>query len=103
MFSPVRVSTCLAVFVFALFAQNPATDPPPPEPRLPSGRLQRDEILKAEHAKSIEDAQQLIRLSEELKTELEKDTQYVFSIAAVKRTEEIEKVARRIRSRMKSH
>lgn len=102
MFSLIRVSPFLAVTAFVLLAQNPPPPAePPPEFRLPNGRLQRDEILKADHAKSLEDAKELIRLSEELKSELEKDTQYVLSLSAVKRTEEIEKVARRIRSRMK--
>jgi hypothetical protein len=69
--------------------------------RLPSGKLQQDEILKADHEKSIKDAAQLIDLAESLKEELEKDTSQVLSISSLKKTEEIEKIARRIRSRLK--
>lgn len=71
------------------------------EIRLPNGKLQRDEIVKAEYQKSLEDAAELIRLSEELKADLEKNSAFVVSIPTIKRTEEIEKLAKRIRSRMK--
>jgi hypothetical protein len=107
MMSPLRVVPLLLVpaAAFVILAQIPSATPPnsepAPETRLPNGRLQRDEILKADHAKSLDDAQTLIRLSEELKAGLEKNTEYVFSLATIKKTEEIEKVARRIRSRLK--
>ncbi len=69
--------------------------------RLPSGKNQRDEILKADYEKSLEDAAQLLKLAEELKIDLEKSDRYVLSIGTMKKTEEIEKLAKRIRSRMK--
>ena|SRR5689334_13829689 len=69
--------------------------------RLPNGKLQQDEILKADHEKSIKDAAQLIELSESLKKELEKDDSHVLSIASLKKTEEIEKIAKRIRARIR--
>lgn len=75
-----------------------------PEPtRLPNGKLQQDEIVKEEHEKSIKDAAQLVDLAESLKAEIEKDDAHVLSLATLKKTEEIEKIARRIRSRMKHY
>jgi ATP-dependent helicase/DNAse subunit B len=75
-----------------------------PEPtRLPNGKLQTDEILKADHEKSLKDAAQLVALSQSLKEEIEKDDAHVLSISSLKKTEEIEKIARRIRSRMKHY
>lgn len=71
--------------------------------RLPSGRLQRDEMMKADHARNLEDADSLIKLSGELKEEIEKNTQHVLSISSIKKTEEIEKIAKRIRSRMRRY
>jgi hypothetical protein len=73
----------------------------PAEVRLPNGKLQQDEILKADHEKSVKDAAQLIELSENLKRELEKDDSHVLSISSLKKTEEIEKIAKRIRARLK--
>jgi hypothetical protein len=69
--------------------------------RLPNGKLQRDEILKAEYKKSLADSKDLVKLATDLHTELEKNDQYVLSLSAIKKTEEIEKLARRIRERIK--
>ena len=66
----------------------------------PGAKDMRDEIMKAEHAKSIKDAEQLMRLSQELRDELEKNTRFVLSLSSLKKTEEIEKIAKRIRNRM---
>lgn len=72
-------------------------------PKLPDGRSQNEEILKAEHEKSLKDAGELIKLAEDLKIELEKNDRHVLSMGAVKKTEEIEKIAKRIRGRMKRY
>lgn len=92
----------------ALAAQQtpPGRQFPPPEPqeddvRLPNGKSQRDEILKAEYQKSLDDARELSRLADELKLDLEKNDRNVLSIATLKKTEEIEKIAKRIRDRLK--
>ncbi len=68
--------------------------------RLPNGKSQREEILKAEHEKSLKDAAALIELAEQLKADLEKNDRHVLSIATLKKTEEIEKLAKRIRARL---
>ena len=69
--------------------------------RLPNGKLQSDEILKIEHKKSLQDVDALIETAEELREELLKNDRFVLSIASMKKTEEIEKLARKIRDRMK--
>ncbi len=91
-----------------LAASMPAQVQRPPEAekstapvRLPNGKLQQDEILKEDHEKSVKDAAQLIELSESLKQDLEKDDTHVLSISSLKKTEEIEKIAKRIRTRLK--
>ena len=68
--------------------------------RLPNGKSQQEEILKAEHEKTLKDAAALIELAEQLKADLEKNDRHVLSIAALKKTEEIEKLAKRIRTRL---
>jgi hypothetical protein len=82
----------------ALAAQPPTQQE---EIRLPSGKLQREEILKAEHEKSLKDAAEIVRLAEALKAELEKNDYHVLSLASIKKTEEIERLARRIKSRLR--
>ncbi len=74
-----------------------------PRRTLPDGRDQTEEILKADHKKSLEDAAELVRLSRQLRTELEKNDRYVVSVSSIKKTEEIEKLARRIRSRLRRY
>jgi len=68
--------------------------------RLPNGKLQRDELLKHEYEQNVKDAGQLLSIAKELKDDLDKNLQYVLSLGCIKKTEEIEKLARRIRSRM---
>ena len=71
--------------------------------RLPNGKLQSDEILKDDYKKNLKDAQELIDLAESLKMGLEKSEQHVLSIGDLKKTEEIEKLAKRIRGRMRRY
>jgi hypothetical protein len=69
--------------------------------RLPNGKLQREEILKAEHEQNLKDAARISELSEELKQELEKNDRYVVSMSTLKKTDEIEKLAKKIGSRLR--
>lgn len=91
-------------FSFAL-AQQPDRFPAPPTDRpdvqLPNGKSQRDEILKAEHEQNIKDAARLAELADDLKQTIEKEDRFVFSLNTVKKAEEIEKLARKIRSRIR--
>ena len=98
----------LASILGLALAQEPERFPPqaPSADRggdivLPSGKSQRDEILKAEREQNIKDAARLASLADELKQSLEKEDRFVLSLSTVKKTEEIEKLARKIRSRMR--
>ena len=103
-----RIRICLVfalVLAIALPAQSPQPPPHPPEEtdpvRLPNGKLQSDEILKADYQKSLDDARELAKLADELKADLEKSDRNVLSLSMLKKTEDIEKLAHRIRGRMK--
>ena|SRR5689334_11255294 len=69
--------------------------------RLPNGKSQNDAIARDQHERSLKDAEQLIALSQQLKDEIQKAGTFVVPLATVKKTEEIEKLARRIRGRLK--
>ena len=69
--------------------------------KLPSGKSQREEILRSEHEKSLEEIGRLRKLAEELEADLRKNDYHVLSLSTLKKTEEIEKLARRIHGRMK--
>ena len=68
---------------------------------LPNGKLQKDEILKAEHRQNLKDAAELAELAEQLKIDLEKNDRYILSMATLKKTDDIEKLAKRIRVRLR--
>jgi hypothetical protein len=101
---PVTALAAGMLLVLSLYSQTRQASPPEVEAapvHLPNGKLQQDEILKDDHEKSIKDAAQLLDLAESLKQDLEKDDAHVLSISSLKKTEEIEKIARRIRTRLK--
>src|SRR5690348_1416517 len=99
-----RISFLLPLLVaFGLAQGSPEQAPASPpasqaDVRLPNGKLQRDEILKAEHRENLKDAARLADLAQELKESLEKDDRYVLSLSTLKKTDEIEKLAKKIRS-----
>src|SRR5437868_12851502 len=100
-----RVLCALAILapLFALAFQPPTRhdrqEPPVNgDSRLPNGKSQQDEILKADYQKTLKDASALIDLAEQLKADLEKNDRFVLSMATIKKTEEIEKLAKRIRT-----
>jgi len=85
----------------AALPQRGGPGTPPQENRLPNGKLQSDEILKAEHAANLKDAAELAELADQLKLDLEKEDRFVLSMATIKKTDDIEKLAKRIRGRLR--
>jgi hypothetical protein len=74
---------------------------PDKDEKLPNGKSRNNAIAKEEHEAALKDTNQLIAIAQQLKDELEKAGDYVVPFSSVKRTEEIEKLARRIRGRLK--
>jgi len=69
--------------------------------RLPDGRSQKNAIAKQQHEEALKDADQLCGMADELREELRKAGTFVVPVSAVKKTEDIEKLARKIRGRLK--
>jgi hypothetical protein len=69
--------------------------------KLPNGKSQNDAIAKQNHEQALKDANDLIAVAGQLRDELQKAGNYVVPVSSVKKTEEIEKLARRIRGRLK--
>jgi Tfp pilus assembly protein PilO len=96
----------LAAFsTIAIPAQAPVTpmqtESQKPDVLLPNGKRQKDEILKAEYQQNIKDAAHLTELAQQLQEDLEKNDRFVLSLATLKKTEEIETLAKKIRSRLR--
>jgi hypothetical protein len=81
--------------------EHPVAPEPPDEVRLPNGKLQREEILKADYQKNLEDARALSKLADQLKIDFEKSDYNILSVGTLKRTEDIDRLAKRIRDRLK--
>jgi hypothetical protein len=88
----------------ALLAQDmPPTILPPREEtdrKLPNGKSQNEEILKADYQRSLKDAADLVSLSQALQKQLQDGDSHVLSLDSLKKTEEIEKLAKRLHGRL---
>lgn len=73
------------------------------DPSFPTRGKQRDMIVKDDYKKNVRDSAELARLAEELKTDLANGDQYVISIRALKDADDIDKLARNIRGRLKRY
>ena len=71
------------------------------EPRMPAGRSRNLTILKSDARKSKEDIEKLLALAQALREDIERSEHHAVDLGAVRKTEEIEKLAKRIRGRMK--
>lgn len=82
---------------------NDGSDPDSPldDGRLPNGKNQQDEILKADYQNNLKDSRALIDLARSFEEDLEKDDRFVLSLASLKKLDDIEKLTRRIRGRLK--
>jgi hypothetical protein len=100
-----RIALLLFLALASTAQQGPPVRPLPPENpeevRLPNGKLQREEILKADYQKNLEDARALSKLADELKADLEKSDYNVLSVGNLKKTDDIDRLAKRIRDRLK--
>ena len=95
----------IVIFLVALALGAQRGGPPPEkeEPTLPSGKSQRREILKSEFEKSKADAAELVELTRQLKEEIDKSDYQVLDLRVVKKAEDIEKLARRIKDRLRRY
>jgi hypothetical protein len=70
--------------------------------RLPNGKSQKDAISKQAHQDALKEVESLIQLAEDLRAELKRNGEFVVAVSSLKKTEEIEKLARRIRGKLKA-
>jgi hypothetical protein len=75
---------------------------PDDDVRLPNGKSQKDAISKQAHEDALKDVESLIHLAEDLRDELKHSGEYVVAVSSLRKTEEIEKLARHIRGKLKA-
>ena len=82
--------------------RGPAVVAEPPQPPAPSSERQR-EIYKERYAKLKQETDQLVKLANELKSSVDKANQNTLSLDVIKKAEQIEKLARSVREKMRSY
>ena len=106
------VVVCLFVTVMPVLA-SPAQDTRPQFPGRPQQaqdeqhvRLEREQAKKLNqqrHENLKRDTDKLVKLSSELKQYVDKSNENVLSLDVIKKAEEIEKLARSVREKMKGY
>jgi hypothetical protein len=92
----------LLTFGVAAGQSRPRTGTEPPEDeRLPGGKSRNEEILKQDHKNNLSDLEEIKRLAESIREELEKTDRHVLSVSHLRKLEEVERISRRIRGRMR--
>ena len=102
----------LAVAARLMPAQTPGVSNPhaqdqmpvpgvPDDAHLPNGKLQRDEILKLDYEQNLKDARNMIDLAKSFELELEKSDRFVLSLALLKKLDDMDRLTKRIRNRMR--
>jgi len=100
----------IAAAAAAAAAQSPVGGGLPDSPlnrdrdvKLPSGKSQKDEILKADHERNVEDARTLAKLTGDISTDLEKSDRFILPVATLRKLDEAEKLVKKIRGRLRRY
>jgi hypothetical protein len=90
----------LLVGMVGLWAQTSTPDAPE-NIRLPNGKVWSDVIARADHDKNLADAQEIVRLTTEIRDEIQTGEAFVLSVKTLKKVDEAEKRLKDLRSRMR--
>jgi len=86
--------------VCILLAQSPSIKDEP-DVKLPNGKSQKDEIIRVDYERNLKDAGDLARLAGEIKDDLEKGDRYLVSLKTLKKLDDVEKLSKDIRQRLR--
>jgi hypothetical protein len=86
--------------VCILLAQTPSVKEEA-DVKLPNGKSQKDEIIRVDYERNLKDAGDLARLAEEIKDDLEKGDRYLVSTKTLKKLDDVEKLTKDIRQRLR--
>ncbi|MBI4460587.1 MAG: hypothetical protein HY648_11085 [Acidobacteria bacterium] len=102
----VLLAALLLLFAMPSWTQRrqfPSTAPPSTEPSPPPlQQTLRRRMVKASYEQLQKDVEQLVKLTSDLKDEVEKADEDTLSLGVVRKAEEIEKLSEKIKNRMKN-
>jgi hypothetical protein len=94
------VLLCLTALAAPSFSQDAKTNPQTP----PAAETRKATPADPREAQLLADTEKLLKLSQELKAEVDKSTKDTLSLAVIKKAEEVEKLAKSIKERLnKTH
>jgi hypothetical protein len=105
----IKVQSSRRLFASLLAAAAGAQQLPMPPPsreepkKLPDGRLWSEAVLKANYEANLKELERMRKILDSVQEELEKSKGHVLSIKALKDLEELERLSRRVRDRMRRH
>jgi hypothetical protein len=73
----------------------------PADRRMPNGQLQTDAILKADYEQNVKDARELTALAKSIELDFDKNDENVLSLGLLKKLDDVEKITKRIRGRLR--
>ena len=79
-----------------------AQAPPPDRVEIEAEHKRENQANKDRQASLKKDTDQLFKLATELKTSVDKTTEYTLSLEVIKKAEEIERLAKNVKDKMKS-
>jgi hypothetical protein len=92
---------CLFLLTVCILLAQSSSTRDEPDVKLPSGKLQKDEIVRVDYERNLRDAGELARLSEEIKDDFEKGDRYLVSRKTLKDLADVEKLTKDIRQRLR--
>ncbi len=99
-----RLIFCLYLSAFAIAQQQPPGQPEDQADKpFPVTSKQIEEILKADHEKNLKDLEKMSKLVAEVQADTRKVSHDVISVQSLRDLEQIEKLSRTIRGRMKRY
>jgi hypothetical protein len=92
---------CLFLLTVCMLAAQSSSTKDEPDVKLPNGKSQKDEIIRVDYERNLRDAGELARLAGEIKDELEKSDRYLVSTKMLKKLDDVEKLSKDIRQRLR--
>jgi hypothetical protein len=86
--------------VCILLAQSSATKEES-DVKLPNGKSQKDEIIRVDYERNLKDAGDLAQLAQEIKDDFERGDRNLVSLKTLKKLDDIEKLTKDIRKRLR--
>jgi len=92
----------LLAFLVGSFAQTPSAKSPE-DVTLPNGKRWNDVIAEADYKRNVKDARELATIAAEIRDDIEASDKFVLSLKILRKVEDVEKLAKDLRARLRKN